>query len=53
MQDPTTEIYDRIGSDKPFYALVDAFYAGVEADPLLRPLYPLTSPAPKPILLCS
>lgn len=40
MEDETTEIYARIGSDEPFYALVEAFYAGVEADPLLRPLYP-------------
>ncbi len=40
MEDPTTEIYAQIGNDAPFYALVDVFYAGVEADPVLRPLYP-------------
>lgn len=40
MEDETTEIYAQIGSDQPFYALVEAFYAGVEADPVLRPLYP-------------
>ncbi len=40
MEDPTSEIYAQIGDDAPFYALVDAFYAGVEADPVLRPLYP-------------
>ena len=40
MQDPTTEIYAQIGSDAPFYALVDVFYGGVDADPVLRPLYP-------------
>lgn len=40
MDDPTVEIYERVGSDAPFYALVDAFYAGVESDPTLRPLYP-------------
>ena len=40
MEDPTTEIYAQIGGDQPFYDLVNAFYAGVEADPLLRPLYP-------------
>ena len=40
MEDETAEIYDRIGSDAPFYVLVDAFYAGVEADETLRPLYP-------------
>jgi hemoglobin len=40
MDDETTEIYARIGEDGPFYALVDAFYRGVETDSLLRPLYP-------------
>ena len=40
MEDPTTEIYAALGSDQPFYDLVNAFYVGVEADPVLRPLYP-------------
>ena len=40
MEDPTTEIYAQIGGDQPFYELVDVFYAGVDADPALRPLYP-------------
>lgn len=40
MEDPTAEIYAQIGDDEPFYELVAAFYAGVEADPVLRPLYP-------------
>ncbi len=40
MEDPTAEIYAQIGNDKPFYELVDVFYSGVEADPVLRPLYP-------------
>lgn len=40
MDDETTQIYARIGRDQPFYALVDAFYGGVEADQTLRPLYP-------------
>ena len=39
MEDATTEIYARIGTDQPFYALVEAFYEGVETDALLRPLY--------------
>lgn len=39
MEDETAEIYAQIGSDQPFFTLVDAFYAGVEADPVLRPLY--------------
>lgn len=40
MEDPTVEIYERVGRDEPFYALVDAFYNGIEGDALLRPLYP-------------
>ncbi len=40
MEDETTEIYVKLGSDGPFYELVEAFYALVEADPVLRPLYP-------------
>ena len=47
MDDPTVEIYDRVGSDAPFYALVDAFYDGVETDPTLRPLYPNDLAKPK------
>jgi hemoglobin len=33
-------LYGRVGGDPFFFALVDRFYAGVESDPLLRPLYP-------------
>lgn len=33
-------LYTRVGEAATFQALVDAFYAGVEADPLLRPLFP-------------
>lgn len=40
MEDETTEIYAKLGSDEPFYELVEVFYAGVEADPVLRPMYP-------------
>jgi hypothetical protein len=36
---PTT-LYERVGGDEYFHALVDRFYEGVEADPVLRPLYP-------------
>ncbi len=39
MEDETTAIYARIGEDGPFFDLVEAFYRGVEADALLRPLY--------------
>lgn len=40
MNDETVEIYPAIGEDQPFYDLVEAFYHGVETEPLLRPLYP-------------
>ena len=39
-QDKTADIYAQLGSDAPLYALVEHFYAGVEKDTLLRPLYP-------------
>ena len=40
MEDPIIEIYAGIGSDAPFYALVEAFYCEVEEDSALRSLYP-------------
>ncbi len=33
-------IYERAGGDEPFRRLVDAFYARIERDPLLRPMFP-------------
>ena len=33
-------VYDAIGGEETFRRLVDAFYAGVADDPVLRPLYP-------------
>jgi hemoglobin len=33
-------LYDRVGGAAFFVSLVDRFYTGVGADPLLRPLYP-------------
>jgi hemoglobin len=33
-------LYERVGGEPFFVGLVDRFYAGVESDPLLRPLYP-------------
>lgn len=33
-------VYDAIGGDTTFRRLVDAFYRRVEADPVLRPLFP-------------
>jgi hemoglobin len=32
--------YDRVGGHETFVKLVDAFYAGVAQDPVLRPMYP-------------
>ncbi|MFP5415302.1 MAG: globin [Actinomycetes bacterium] len=36
----SASFYDRVGGAETFRALVDAFYAGVAADPPLRALYP-------------
>ena len=33
-------LYERVGGDAFFASLIDRFYAGVESDPVLRPLYP-------------
>jgi hemoglobin len=33
-------VYAAVGGEETFRRLVDAFYAGVAGDPLLRPLYP-------------
>ena len=33
-------IYDAVGGEKTFVDLVERFYAGVESDPILRPMYP-------------
>jgi hemoglobin len=41
MQEPLIDtIYSSVGTDEPYYRLVDHFYQGVETDPILRPLYP-------------
>jgi hemoglobin len=34
------ELYDVVGGEAVFRALVDRFYDGVALDPILRPLYP-------------
>lgn len=39
MDRPET-FYDLIGGHETFVRLVDAFYAGVATDPVLRPMYP-------------
>ncbi len=40
MDDPINAIYKEIGSDEPFYRLVEDFYSRVAGDIVLRPLYP-------------
>jgi hemoglobin len=38
--DATLTLYDRVGGMPFFERLVDRFYDGVAADPILRPVYP-------------
>jgi hemoglobin len=38
--DDTVTVYEAVGGTPFFERLVDAFYEGVEADALLRPMYP-------------
>jgi hemoglobin len=38
--DRPASVYEAIGGEATFTALVDAFYAGVAADPVLRSIYP-------------
>lgn len=38
--DESTSLYDLVGGSAFFEGLVDHFYAGVEADPVMRRLYP-------------
>ena len=45
--DPLAPIFRSVGDSEPYYRLVDEFYAGVEADPILRPLYPADLSEPK------
>jgi hemoglobin len=37
---PGPTLYDLVGGEETFHRLVARFYAGVAADPQLRPLYP-------------
>jgi len=38
--DTNESFFDQIGGHDTFVKLVDAFYAGVKSDPVLRPMYP-------------
>ncbi len=40
-------VFDLVGGEEPIAAMVDAFYAYVEEDPVLRPMYPADLAAPK------
>jgi hemoglobin len=40
MQDPVSVIFGAIQQEEPFFRLVDEFYARIENEALLRPLYP-------------
>jgi hemoglobin len=40
-------IYDAVGGAPTFERLVEAFYAGVANDPILRPLYPKDLEGPR------
>ena len=40
MSNEAVTIYDFIGGEKTFRRIVDSFYARVEQDPLLRPMFP-------------
>jgi hemoglobin len=42
----TPTFYELVGGEPTFRKLVDGFYAGVAADPVLRPLYPDADLAP-------
>jgi hemoglobin len=42
----TETFYDQVGGHDTFVKLVDAFYAGVAEDPVLRPMYPEGDLAP-------
>lgn len=40
MSDTPVSVYDAVGGQPFFDALVERFYAGVADDPVLRPMYP-------------
>jgi hemoglobin len=40
MSETSSTVFQAVGGLETFRRLVDAFYRGVEGDPLLRPMYP-------------
>ena len=49
---PERTFYEQVGGHETFVRLVDAFYDGVAADPVLRPMYPEEDLAPAKERLC-
>lgn len=47
LETQNSSLYDRVGGDEFFNSLVERFYAAVEVDEVLRPLYPDDLEAPK------
>lgn len=45
--DPVARVYAAIGSEEPFFRLVEEFYKGIEQEQLLRPMYPSDLAEPK------
>jgi len=43
----STSLYERVGREPFFFSLVDRFYASIETDPVLRPLYPEALDGPR------
>ena len=43
----TRTLYEAVGGETTFFALVEAFYREVEQDPELRPMYPPDLKAPR------
>lgn len=40
MEHAEVTVYELVGGEPTFWALVEAFYKRIEADPLLRPMFP-------------
>lgn len=40
MEGEQLTLYERVGGESTFHRLVEAFYRRVEADPVLRPMFP-------------
>jgi hemoglobin len=45
--EPAKSLFEMVGGMETFDRLVDRFYAGVDADPILRPMYPENLDTPR------